>query len=151
MTTSGTRELYRSSNGDRWHLVRETDSGRVLIKHQPNTASGGRTSYVEIAEFLTGGHGPEHQALLELIGTLVVAPGRGGWWLSSAFPMPPRLSLPSAFSSAAHKDRGRGNRRGGRRNCRRHSRCRGTSTRCPRPGRRWSAPRRSSGRRCRRP
>ncbi len=62
MTTSGTRELYRSSNGDRWHLVRETDSGRVLIKHQPNTA------------FLTGGHGPEHQALLRLIGTLVVEP-----------------------------------------------------------------------------
>ena len=74
MTTSGTRELYRSSNGDEWHLVRETDSEHVLIKHQPNTASGGRTSYVEIAEFLTGGHGPEHQALLELIGTLVVEP-----------------------------------------------------------------------------
>jgi hypothetical protein len=74
MMTSGTRELYRSSNGDQWHLVRETDSGRVLIKHQPNTASGGRTSYVEIAEFLTDGHGPEHQALLRLIGTLVVEP-----------------------------------------------------------------------------
>ena len=74
MMTSCTRELYRSSNGDRWHLVRETDSGRVLIKHEPNTASGGRTSYVEIAEFLTGGHGPEHQALLQLIGTLIVEP-----------------------------------------------------------------------------
>jgi hypothetical protein len=55
MMTSGTRELYRSSNGDQWHLVRETDSGRVLIKHQPNAASGGRTSYIEIAEFLTDG------------------------------------------------------------------------------------------------
>jgi len=74
MMTSGTRELYRSSNGDQWHLVRETDSGRVLIKHQPNTASGGRTSYVEIAAFLTDGHGPEHQALLRLIGTLVAEP-----------------------------------------------------------------------------
>jgi hypothetical protein len=74
MMTSGTRELYRSSNGDQWHLVRETDSGRVLIKHQPNTASGGRTSYVEIAEFFTDGHGPEHQALLQLIGTLVAEP-----------------------------------------------------------------------------
>jgi hypothetical protein len=74
MMTSGTRELYRSSNGDRWHLVRETDSGRVLIRHEPNTASGGRTSYVEIAEFLTGGHGPEHQELLRLIGTLIVEP-----------------------------------------------------------------------------
>jgi hypothetical protein len=74
MMTSGTRELYRSSNGDEWHLVRETDSGRVLIKHQPNAASGGRISYVEIAEFLTDGHGPEHQALLRLIGTLVAEP-----------------------------------------------------------------------------
>ena len=69
-----TRELYRSPNGDRWHLVRETDSGSVFIKHQPNAASGGRTSRVEIAEFLAGGHGPEHQALLRLIGTLVGEP-----------------------------------------------------------------------------
>src|SRR5260370_31905497 len=74
MMTSGTRELFRSGNGDGWHVGRETDSGRVLIKHQPNAASGGRTSYVEIAEFLTDGHGPEHQALLRLIGTLVVEP-----------------------------------------------------------------------------
>ena len=74
MMTSGARELYRSPNGDRWHLVRETDSGRVLIKHQPNTVSGRRTSYLEIAEFLTDRHGPEHQAFLRLIGTLVAEP-----------------------------------------------------------------------------
>jgi hypothetical protein len=67
----GTRELYRSPNGDRWDLVRETDSERVFIKHQPNPASGGRTSHVEIADFLKNGHGPEHQALLRLIGSLI--------------------------------------------------------------------------------
>jgi hypothetical protein len=72
--TFATRELYRSPNGDRWHLVRESYSGSVFIKHQPNAASGGRTSRVEIAEFLNGGHGPEHQALLRLIGTLVGQP-----------------------------------------------------------------------------
>jgi hypothetical protein len=70
----GTRELYRSPNGDRWHLVSESDSGSVFVKHQPNAASGGRTSRVEVADFLREGHGPEHQALLRLIGTLIGQP-----------------------------------------------------------------------------
>jgi hypothetical protein len=67
------RELYRSApNGDRWSLVRESGSGRVLVEHQPNPSSGGKASRVEVGDFLAGGgHGPEHQALLRLIGTLV--------------------------------------------------------------------------------
>ena len=67
------RELYRSApNGDRWSLVRESQSGRVFIEHEPNASSGGKTSRVELGDFLAGsGHGPEHQALLRLIGTLV--------------------------------------------------------------------------------
>lgn len=67
------RELYRSApNGDRWSLVRESQSGRVFIEHEPNVSSGGRPSRVEVADFLArGGQGPEHQALLRLIGTLV--------------------------------------------------------------------------------
>jgi len=66
------RELYRSANGDRWSLVRDPGSGRVFVRHEPNAASGGRTSDIGIGEFLArGGHGPEHQALLRLIGTLV--------------------------------------------------------------------------------
>jgi hypothetical protein len=44
------RELYRSSNGDRWLLARD----------------------IEIGAFLSQGrHGPEHQELLRLIGMLV--------------------------------------------------------------------------------
>lgn len=66
------RELYRSSNGDQWCLVREPRSGRVFIKHEPNLASGGDTSLIEIAEFLTRDHGPQQHELLRLIGTLVV-------------------------------------------------------------------------------
>jgi ketosteroid isomerase-like protein len=66
-----TRELYRSSSGDRWQLARDSESGRVFIVHEPNIASGGQTSHIEIGPFLTGGHGPEHQELLRLIGTLV--------------------------------------------------------------------------------
>jgi len=67
------RELYRSPNGDRWLLVRETVSDRVLVRHEPNLPSGGKESMIEIGEFLCRGHGPEQQALLRLIGTLVEA------------------------------------------------------------------------------
>ena len=66
------RELYRSPNGDRWDLVREPASGRLLVRHRPNAPSGGRASEVEVGEFLArGGRGPEHAELLRLIGTLV--------------------------------------------------------------------------------
>jgi hypothetical protein len=66
-----TRRLYRSANGDRWHLARETESGRVFIKHEANEPSGGRVTEFEIGDFLTGGgQGPEHAELLRLIGTL---------------------------------------------------------------------------------
>jgi hypothetical protein len=76
MTTVQRRELYRSApNGDRWSLVRETASERVFIEHQPNASSGGQTTQIEIGDFLMhGGHGPEHQALLRLLGTLVEEP-----------------------------------------------------------------------------
>jgi hypothetical protein len=44
----------------------------VFVRHEPNAASGGRTAELEIGDFLVrGGRGPEHQALLRLIGTLV--------------------------------------------------------------------------------
>jgi hypothetical protein len=66
------RELYSSVNGDRWFLVRESGTGRVYVRHEPNRLSGGRTSEIEIGEFLARrGSGPEHQELLRPIGTLV--------------------------------------------------------------------------------
>jgi hypothetical protein len=71
--TYQSRELYRSGpDGDRWSLARDPESGRVFIEHRPNASSGGQTSQVEIGDFLShGGGGPEHQAFLRLIGTLV--------------------------------------------------------------------------------
>jgi hypothetical protein len=49
----------------------------VFIEHEPNASSGGQTAHIEIGDFLMhGGHGPEHQALLRLIGTLVEEPAR---------------------------------------------------------------------------
>jgi hypothetical protein len=66
------KELHTSSNGDRWSLVRDPETQEALIKHDPNAASGGKPSHTTIGEFLrSGARGPEHTALLHLIGTLV--------------------------------------------------------------------------------
>ncbi len=67
-----TRELHRIADGDRWSLARDPASGRVFVRHEPSAASGGRASDIGVGDFLVrGGHGPEHQELLRLIGTLV--------------------------------------------------------------------------------
>jgi len=69
------RELYHSANGDRWHLVRDDESNEVFVTHRPNAASGGQSTDIELAMFLSqNGHGPQHQALLRLIGSLVKGP-----------------------------------------------------------------------------
>jgi hypothetical protein len=72
-------ELYRSPNGDAWFLGREPMSGEAFVIHQPNAPSGGILSHIELGDFLHAGRGPEHQALLRLIATLVdVPPFAGG-------------------------------------------------------------------------
>ena len=75
-----TRTLYLSSNGDRWLLARETEVGRVFVRHEANLPSGGRVADLDVGAFLAAGPaGPQHQELLRLIGTLVEAekPGLG--------------------------------------------------------------------------
>ena len=68
----GRKELYRSPNGDAWFLRRDPSDGRAYVLHEPNLASGGQPSHIEIGAFLLrGADAPEHQALLRLIGTLV--------------------------------------------------------------------------------
>jgi hypothetical protein len=65
------RELYCSPNGDCWYLCR-AETGHALIRHVPNEPSGGLSSFIEIGPFLaSGNHGPQHQELLRLFGTLV--------------------------------------------------------------------------------
>ena len=64
------RKLYESPNGDRWYLIRDA-AGAVFVRHEANVASGGHITHVEVGAFLSSGHGPEQQALLQLIGTLV--------------------------------------------------------------------------------
>ena len=71
-----TKELYSSPNGDRWYLARYAESGRVFVQHLPNAPSGGQSSNIELAEFLSReGNAPERQALVRLIGTLLDDPG----------------------------------------------------------------------------
>jgi hypothetical protein len=67
-----TRELYRSSKGDRWFLGRDPATGDVFVRHEPNEPSGGQPSHIEIGAFLSRGpRNPEHRGLLQLIGTLI--------------------------------------------------------------------------------
>ena len=67
-----TRTLYRSSNGDRWLLARETESGRVFVRHEANLPAGGRVTDLDVGAFLAAGPpGPQHRELLRLVGVLV--------------------------------------------------------------------------------
>ena len=53
-------------------LVHDPDKDRVFVRHEPNVSSGGQVADIELGSFLIGtGSGPEKQALLRLIGTLV--------------------------------------------------------------------------------
>jgi hypothetical protein len=68
------RELYRSPNGDAWFLGRDPSDGRAVVIHEANRPSGGAVSCIDLAAFLGFGDGPEQQALLRLISTLVDVP-----------------------------------------------------------------------------
>ena len=69
------RELYRSPNGDAWFLGRDPADGMAIVIHQANGPSGAAISFISVRDFLgTGANGPEHQALLRLIASLVRTP-----------------------------------------------------------------------------
>jgi hypothetical protein len=62
------QDFYRSSNGDRWQLVRDTDSGRSFVRYEPNLSSGGRITDTEVNEFLERtGSSPQNLALRALL------------------------------------------------------------------------------------
>ena len=68
-------DFYRSSNGDRWQLIRDSASGRSFVRHEPNLSSGGRVTDTDVEEFLNRtGSSPENlalRALLEKHGSMV--------------------------------------------------------------------------------
>jgi hypothetical protein len=66
------RDLYVSSNGDRWLLLRDPSDGRSFVRHEANLASGGHVTDIALSVFLAADRGsPEHRALWQLIGALV--------------------------------------------------------------------------------
>ena len=66
---SEAKTFYESSNGDRWTVVREPATDRVLVQHQANLPSGGQVTEMEVSRFLAAdARGPEHQALRRLVG-----------------------------------------------------------------------------------
>jgi hypothetical protein len=61
-------DIYRSSNGDRWRLISDSESGRRLLRHEPNRASGGLVTEVTVEEFLAvDGPGSEFEALRRML------------------------------------------------------------------------------------
>ena len=49
----------------------------MFVLHQPNIPLGGRTSRIELSDFLARGRGPEQQPLLYMIGSLIPSDTRG--------------------------------------------------------------------------
>lgn len=69
------RELYASSNGDRWDLIVDASSGHTFVRHTANEPSGGNVVDIALWTFLSlDRSGPEHQALWALIRMLVTSP-----------------------------------------------------------------------------
>ena len=61
-------DFYRSSNGDRWRLVRDTETGHRTVRHEPNLASGGRATETPVEDWLDRtGTSPENAALRLLL------------------------------------------------------------------------------------
>jgi hypothetical protein len=60
--------FYRSSNGDRWELARDAETGWKSVRHKPNFASGGHDTDIAVQEFLDRtGTSPENMALRALL------------------------------------------------------------------------------------
>jgi len=69
MQNHHSRVFYSSSNGDRRLVVKTmAGDGDILVRHEPNRASGGTPSQVDIATFVARGFSsPEGQALQALL------------------------------------------------------------------------------------
>jgi hypothetical protein len=66
--TIESHEFCRSLNGDRWLLIRDSETGQSLVRHEPALASGGRVTETPIEVFLDRtGLSPENLALRRLL------------------------------------------------------------------------------------
>lgn len=77
--TLTTEAIYLSPNRDRLRLVHDPASGRSLVRHEANPASGRHVTDVEAQGLLRrNGHGPEHAALRHLLAEREGAPSMDG-------------------------------------------------------------------------
>jgi hypothetical protein len=66
--TKSAATFYSSSNGDRWQLVTDAESGHQSTRHEPNLSSGGQVSELEVPEFLSRtGNTPQGEALRRML------------------------------------------------------------------------------------
>jgi len=66
--TAQSHEIYRSSNGDRWVLIWDSDERQGIVRHEPALASGGQITETPMNEFLArSGTSPQNQALEALL------------------------------------------------------------------------------------
>jgi hypothetical protein len=67
------RAAHTRNDGFRFGTKLRDDLGasKVFVLHQANLPSGRRVSHIELGDFLARGHGPEQQALLQMIGSLI--------------------------------------------------------------------------------
>jgi hypothetical protein len=71
--TGALKLIHASSNGDHWFLCLGEGTADVFVLHDPNGPSGGRSSRIELPDFLASATGsPARLALLGMIGSLVV-------------------------------------------------------------------------------
>ena len=60
--------FYSSSNGDRWQMLHDDETGVYRVRHAPNAGSGGRVTEVALPEFLSqSGATPQGEALQKLL------------------------------------------------------------------------------------
>ncbi|WP_428493407.1 hypothetical protein [Rhodopila sp.] len=63
-----TTTFYSSSNGDRWQMLHDDETGLYQVRHEPNAASGGRATDTLMPEFLSrSGATPQGLALQKLL------------------------------------------------------------------------------------
>ncbi|PBB99556.1 hypothetical protein CK224_08485 [Mesorhizobium sp. WSM3862] len=73
-----TGSLHKS-NGDRWLVVKVGERDEIFVRHEPNRASGGQPSEVDIETFIARGvESPEGKALIDLLDQLRGEQDRAG-------------------------------------------------------------------------
>jgi hypothetical protein len=78
-----TEIFYSSSNRDRWQLVQDDETGRYVVRHEPNLSSGGEVSELTVPVFLArSGTSPQATALRELLHKQGAAYGCRGMMLA---------------------------------------------------------------------